>query len=248
MNSTFDIIPAVDIIGGQCVRLSKGDYDTKKTYYADPLDAAKAFEDAGIRRLHLVDLDGAKAGGIVNAAVLERISTRTKLVIDFGGGLKRDEDIRRAFECGASYITAGSIAVKDPEKVASWIETYGKERIILGADVKDRMVALSGWLEASRLTAVELILRYTPLGLRTVISTEISKDGMLNGPSYELYEDILSELAKEGIEDLQLIASGGVSCVEDVLRLKKTNVSGVIIGKAFYEGRISLEDLKRLQA
>jgi phosphoribosylformimino-5-aminoimidazole carboxamide ribotide isomerase len=241
----FDIIPAIDIIDGACVRLTRGDYRSKRVYSADPLEMAKQFEDAGIRRLHLVDLDGAKAGGMVNAAVLERIASRTSLVIDFGGGIKRDEDIRRAFSSGASMVTCGSIAVKNKPQVLRWIDEFGPEKLILGADVKDGLVALSGWLEDSDMRASDLIVDYMRSGLRKVISTEISRDGMLEGPSVSLYEEISAEVKKSGLDGLELIASGGVSSLDDLRVLQRMELAGVIIGKAIYEGRITLDELSR---
>lgn len=231
------IIPAIDIINGKCVRLTKGDYSTEKIYREDPLDAAKEFEDAGINYLHLVDLDGAKSSRIINYDTLYKIATETNLKIDFGGGLKSDEDLRIAFENGASQITGGSIAVKNPDIFQSWIEKYGADRIILGADCKDRKIATQGWLESSSLEVVDFIQEYEKKGISYVICTDISKDGMLEGTSNELYHEILEKT------QVKLIASGGVSSVEDLYRLKEMGCEGAIIGKAFYEGRISLEEL-----
>ncbi|TWP28671.1 1-(5-phosphoribosyl)-5-[(5-phosphoribosylamino)methylideneamino]imidazole-4-carboxamide isomerase [Apibacter muscae] len=231
------IIPAIDIINGKCVRLTKGDYSTEKIYREDPLDAAKEFEDAGINYLHLVDLDGAKSSRIINYDTLYKIATETNLKIDFGGGLKSDEDLRIAFENGASQITGGSIAVKNPDIFQSWIEKYGANRIILGADCKDRKIATQGWLESSSLEVVDFIQEYQKKGISYVICTDISKDGMLEGTSNELYHEILEKT------QVKLIASGGVSSVEDLYRLKEMGCEGAIIGKAFYEGRISLEEL-----
>ncbi|TWP30080.1 1-(5-phosphoribosyl)-5-[(5-phosphoribosylamino)methylideneamino]imidazole-4-carboxamide isomerase [Apibacter muscae] len=231
------IIPAIDIINGKCVRLTKGDYSTEKIYREDPLDAAKEFEDAGINYLHLVDLDGAKSSRIINYDTLYKIATETNLKIDFGGGLKSDEDLRIAFENGASQITGGSIAVKNPDIFQSWIEKYGADRIILGADCKDRKIATQGWLESSSLEVVDFIQEYQKKGITYVICTDISKDGMLEGTSNELYHEILEKT------QVKLIASGGVSSVEDLYRLKEMGCEGAIIGKAFYEGRISLEEL-----
>lgn len=243
----FDIIPAIDLIEGSAVRLTKGDYAKKTVYASDPLEVAKRFEGAGLKRLHLVDLDGAKSGGIVNHAVLERIAGKTSLVVDFGGGVKRDEDIKKAFSCGAAMVTGGSIAVKDPETFLRWLETYGPERIILGADVSGGKVALSGWLESSSVSGEELIGSYVRKGIRKVISTDISKDGMLTGPSFGLYASISEHLRTSGLPKIELIASGGVSEYEDLLRLREQGLSGVIVGKAYYEGRISLEQLSELQ-
>ncbi|MCB0478689.1 MAG: 1-(5-phosphoribosyl)-5-[(5-phosphoribosylamino)methylideneamino]imidazole-4-carboxamide isomerase [Crocinitomicaceae bacterium] len=231
------IIPAIDVIDGKCVRLSKGDYNTKKIYNEDPLEVAKAFEDAGIEYLHLVDLDGAKAKQIVNQSVLEKISSKTTLKIDFGGGLKSDEDVKIAFESGANQITGGSIAAKEPEVFIKWIEQYGSEKIILGADCKDRKIATNGWLETSDMDVIDFIQEYEKKGIQYVISTDIAKDGMLEGTSYDLYSEIME---KTGVN---LIASGGVSCMEDVIELQKIGCEGVIIGKAIYENRISLSEL-----
>ena len=231
------IIPAIDVIDGKCVRLSKGDYNTKKIYNEDPLEVAKAFEDAGIEYLHLVDLDGAKAKQIVNQSVLENISSKTTLKFDFGGGLKSDEDVKIAFESGANQITGGSIAAKEPEVFIKWIEQYGSEKIILGADCKDRKIATNGWLETSDMDVIDFIQEYEKKGIQYVISTDIAKDGMLEGTSYDLYSEIME---KTGVN---LIASGGVSCMEDVIELQKIGCEGVIIGKAIYENRISLSEL-----
>ncbi|MEZ4936044.1 MAG: 1-(5-phosphoribosyl)-5-[(5-phosphoribosylamino)methylideneamino]imidazole-4-carboxamide isomerase [Crocinitomicaceae bacterium] len=231
------IIPAIDIIDGKCVRLSKGDYNTKKIYNEDPLEVAKEFEDAGIEYLHLVDLDGAKAKQIVNQSVLEKISTKTNLKIDFGGGLKSDEDVKIAFESGAHQITGGSIAAKESEVFTRWIGSYGPEKIILGADCKDRKIATNGWLQTSDMDVVDFIQEYEKKGIQYVISTDIAKDGMLEGTSNDLYSEIME---KTGVN---LIASGGVSCMEDVIELQKIGCEGVIIGKAIYENRISLSEL-----
>jgi len=233
------IIPAIDIIDGKCVRLTKGDYNTKKIYNEDPLEVAKSFEGAGINHLHLVDLDGAKASHIVNYKVLETIAGKTGLKIDFGGGLKSDEDLKVAFESGASQITGGSIAVKNPEVFESWINRYGSERIILGADAKDGKIATDGWLERSELDLIPFISSFTAKGISYVICTDISKDGMLQGPSFELYSDILNHNPK-----INLIASGGISKFEELPKLATLGCEGVIIGKAIYENRISLKDLE----
>jgi len=235
---TMDIIPAIDLIDGKCVRLSQGDYDRKTIYNENPLEVAKAFEDHGIKRLHLVDLDGAKAHHIVNHRVLETISTHTSLVIDFGGGLKTDEDLRIAFECGAGMITGGSIAVKSPDVFESWISKFGAEKIILGADVKDEKIAVAGWTEDTDLKLLPFLEKYTAKGIQKVICTDISKDGMLQGPSTELYRKIL-----EAFPGLYLVASGGVSSVADLQDLSEAGLPAVIFGKAIYEGRISLKDL-----
>ncbi len=234
------IIPAIDIIEGNCVRLTKGDYDTKRVYNEDPLEVAKQFEDAGIQYLHVVDLDGAKASHIVNYKTLERIASKTNLKIDFGGGLKTDEDLRIAFESGAHQITGGSIAVKNPEVLEQWINVYGSEKIILGADCKDRKIAISGWTESSNLEVISFINDYKKKGIQYVICTDISKDGMLEGPSFDLYKDIVAETSKE----IKLIASGGVSKFEELPRLALLGCEGVIIGKAIYENKISLKQLE----
>ena len=235
------IIPAIDIIEGKCVRLSKGDYDTKKVYNEDPLEVAKSFEDAGLSYLHLVDLDGAKAKHIVNWKVLEKLATRTSLTIDFGGGVKSDEDLRISFESGASQITGGSIAVKEPVLFTSWITKYGPEKIILGADAMDGKIAVTGWQEDTDQEVQSFIEEYVEKGIEYVISTDISKDGMLAGPSFELYQSIINKLP-----NVKLIASGGVSNLDDLIRLKEDGLEGAIVGKAIYEGFIRLEDLREL--
>ena len=238
----IEIIPAVDIIDGKLVRLTKGDYDTKKEYSQDPLETARQFESIGIRRLHLVDLDGAKGGHIVNHSVLEQIASHTNLIVDFGGGLKSDDDVRIAFESGAAMITSGSIAVQRPQLFLSWLEQYGPERVILGADIKDGRIAIQGWLEESDARWQTFLQSYTARGVRKIISTDISRDGMMSGPSTELYKDIMEEFPS-----LYVIASGGVSCMMDVLQLKAARVPAVIIGKAIYEGRITFSELERFQ-
>lgn len=232
------IIPAIDIIDGKCVRLSKGDYDTKKIYNENPLEVAKEFESFGIRYLHLVDLDGAKSKHIVNQKVLETIAKDTSLEIDFGGGLKTLEDIEMAFSSGAKQITIGSIAVQDPDFCFELIEKYGSDKIILGADCENRKIKTSGWLEESELDVIDFILKYKNKGIKNVICTDISKDGMLQGASDELYREIIEKTA------VQLTASGGISCIEDVEQMKKIGCSGTIIGKAIYEQRISLQQLQ----
>lgn len=235
----IELIPAIDIIGGKCVRLSQGDYERKTAYYDDPLDAALAFEQAGVRRLHLVDLDGARSSHIVNYPVLERIARGTSLTIDFGGGLKSDDDLRIAFECGAAMVTGGSIAVREPESFLSWLRTYGAGRIILGADARDGMIAINGWTESSGLKLADFIGRYVAEGIDKCICTDIGRDGMLSGPAISLYRDILS-----AFPSLCLIASGGVSSADDIRSLDEAGVPAVIFGKAFYEGRISLKDIE----
>ncbi|SDS33374.1 1-(5-phosphoribosyl)-5-[(5-phosphoribosylamino)methylideneamino]imidazole-4-carboxamide isomerase [Christiangramia echinicola] len=233
------IIPAIDIIEGKCVRLSKGDYSTKKIYNEDPLEVAKSFEAHGIEYLHLVDLDGAKSSHIVNHKILESIATKTALKIDFGGGLKTDKDLQIAFESGANQITGGSIAVKNPDLFQSWLQKYGNEKIILGADAKDRKIAVSGWLEDSDKEIIPFIQNFEKAGVKYVICTDISKDGMLEGPSFELYQEILSET-----ENINLIASGGISTFDELPKLDELGCEGVIIGKAIYENRISLKQLE----
>lgn len=236
------IIPAIDLIDGQCVRLTKGDYSTKKVYNSNPLEVAKQFEAVGIEYLHLVDLDGAKAQHIVNYRVLEEICTKTKLKIDFGGGLKSDEDLKIAFESGANQITGGSIAVKNPSKFESWLSLYGAEKIILGADCMEEKIAVHGWQEASVLEVLPFIEAYAKKGVTDVVCTDISKDGMLQGPSYALYRKILANTST-----INLIASGGVSAAEDLPKLAQLGCAGVIIGKAIYEGKITLKQLESIQ-
>ncbi|MFI8603961.1 1-(5-phosphoribosyl)-5-[(5-phosphoribosylamino)methylideneamino]imidazole-4-carboxamide isomerase [Cellulophaga baltica] len=239
------IIPAIDIIDGKCVRLSKGDYDTKKIYNEHPLEVAKEFEAHGITHLHLVDLDGAKSKHIVNHKVLEQIASQTSLKIDFGGGLKTDEDLKIAFNSGASQITGGSIAVKDQNTFLGWIETYGAEKIILGADALHEKVAVSGWQEDSKEDLIPFIQAYQQKGIVFVICTDISKDGMLQGPSFELYERILNETSKGAdSRGINLIASGGISTFDELPKLAELGCEGTIIGKAIYENRISLKQLE----
>ena len=233
------IIPAIDLIDGKCVRLSKGDYATQKIYNEHPLEVAKAFEAHGIKHLHLVDLDGAKSKHIVNHKVLEDIASKTSLKIDFGGGLKSDEDLKIAFESGAHQVTGGSIAVKEPEVFEQWIETYGSEKIILGADVQGDRIATNGWLETSDHRLVDFVKDYHAKGIQYVICTDISKDGMLEGPSFEVYADLLA--AQSGIK---LIASGGISSFDELPRLAAMGCEGTIIGKAIYENRITLAALE----
>ncbi|MEX2336413.1 MAG: 1-(5-phosphoribosyl)-5-[(5-phosphoribosylamino)methylideneamino]imidazole-4-carboxamide isomerase [Fulvivirga sp.] len=236
------IIPAIDIIDGKCVRLSQGDYNRKKIYNENPLEVARSFEDSGIKYLHLVDLDGAKAGKIVNWSVLKKISNNTDLVIDFGGGIKSDDDIKLAFDSGAKQVTCGTIAVKDPAKVAEWIQKYGSDKLILGADVKDKFVAVSGWTEKTSLAIEDLLHKYICDGFRHVICTDIATDGMLTGPNLDLYKELLHIFP-----DINLIASGGISSVQDLWELKKAGLDGAILGKAIYEGKITLQELKDFQ-
>lgn len=235
----IEIIPAIDIIDGKCVRLNQGDYDQKKVYNENPLEVAKMFEDAGITRLHLVDLDGAKASHIVNYKILETIASKTNLVIDFGGGLKTDEDLKIAFESGAQMITGGSIAVKNQEVFLSWIEKFGAEKIILGADAKDRKVAVTGWTEVAEDDVTDFISFYNQKKVEKVICTDIACDGMLAGPSIELYKEIMA-----AVPGLYLIASGGVSSMKDIIELDEANIPAVITGKAIYEDRISLDEIR----
>lgn len=232
------IIPAIDIIEGKCVRLTKGDYATKKIYNENPVEVAKEFEDNGIEYLHLVDLDGAKSQHIVNYKILEQIAAKTNLKIDFGGGLKSDEDLRIAFDNGASQITGGSIAVKNPEVFTGWFAKYGADKIILGADCINRKIATHGWLETSEVDVIDFIKQYEKIGLKSTICTDVAKDGMLQGASVDLYQEILSKSA------INLIASGGVSKIEDLFRLKEIGCEGAILGKAIYENRISLKQLQ----
>jgi phosphoribosylformimino-5-aminoimidazole carboxamide ribotide isomerase len=233
------IIPAIDIIDGKCVRLTKGDYDTKKVYNENPIEVAKRFESVGVQYLHLVDLDGAKANHIVNYKVLEQIASKTSLKIDFGGGLKSNEDLHIAFNSGAKQITGGSIAVKDADTFEGWIEKYGSSKIILGADCNNENIAISGWQEESQLQVIPFIKGYRAKGVKYVICTDIAKDGMLEGPSFELYKQILQEA-----KDVKLIASGGITTIEDINKLEDLGCEGAIIGKALYEGRISLRELE----
>lgn len=240
------IIPAIDIIEGKCVRLTKGDYTTKKVYNKNPLEVAKQFEANGIQYLHLVDLDGAKAKHIVNYKILEQLASKTSLKIDFGGGLKSNEDLRIAFNSGAYQITGGSIAVKHPDVFESWIFKYGSEKIILGADCNMENIAVNGWQEETSIKVIPFIKSYQSKGIDHVICTDISKDGMLRGPSFGLYKRILEECHTENVEasQLKLIASGGISTIEELPKLASLGCEGVIIGKAIYENRISLKQLE----
>lgn len=231
------IIPAIDIIEGKCVRLSKGDYNTKKIYNDSPLEVAKKFEANGITYLHLVDLDGAKSKHIVNYKILESITSNTNLKVDFGGGLKSNEDLKIAFECGANQITGGSIAAKNPIVFLEWLLQYGADKIILGADCLDRKIATDGWLKSSSIDVVDFIKNYETEGVKNVICTDISKDGMLAGASNDLYKEIINQT---GVE---LFASGGVSDIQDLIDLKNIGCKGVILGKAIYEGNITLKEL-----
>jgi phosphoribosylformimino-5-aminoimidazole carboxamide ribotide isomerase len=233
------IIPAIDIIGGKAVRLTKGDYNQKKIYNEDPLEVAKMFEGSGIRRLHLVDLDGAKQKKIINQKVLESIAAKTNLQIDFGGGIQSDYDIQLAFDYGASQVTGGSIAVKNPALFKGWLEKYGADKIILGADVLNGNIAISGWQEDSKLVLDEFLKDYVAKGIKYVISTDVSKDGVLAGPAIDLYAGMVNKYP-----DLEVIASGGVSKMEDIFELDKLPLHGVIVGKAIYENRISMKEIE----
>lgn len=239
------IIPAIDIIDGKCVRLTKGDYDTKKIYNENPLEVAKEFEAAGIQYLHLVDLDGAKAKHIVNHRVLEQIASKTELKIDFGGGLKTNEDLHIAFNSGAKQITGGSIAVNDRETFEGWVSKYGAQKIILGADCNNEKIAISGWQMESTLEVIPFIKDYQKKAIKYVICTDIAKDGMLEGPSFELYQKIIAECSHSDGQTIKLIASGGISTIDELPKLKQMGCEGVIIGKAIYENKISLQQLQR---
>jgi phosphoribosylformimino-5-aminoimidazole carboxamide ribotide isomerase len=236
----IELIPAIDIIDGKCVRLSQGDYNTQKVYNESPLEVAKEFEANGIRRLHVVDLDGAKSSHIVNYKVLDQLAGHTSLTIDFGGGIKTDEDLTIAFEYGAQMVTLGSIAVKNPDLFKSWLHKFGAEKIILGADVKDNRISVNGWKEESQQELLPFLDGYTQEGIRKVLCTDISRDGMLQGPSIDLYKQIMAQFP-----DMHLIASGGVSGLDDIIRLDEAGIPAVVFGKALYEGRITLKDLKR---
>ncbi len=234
------IIPAIDIIDGKCVRLTQGDYSTKIIYNENPLEVAKMFESAGVEYLHLVDLDGAKSRHIVNHKTLHAIATHTSLKIDFGGGIKTDDDIQIAFACGANQITAGSVALNNPQLFINWLALYGSEKIMLGADSRDTKIATDGWLSNSETDVVKYIAGYEQLGIKYVVATDIAKDGMLQGAANELYKKILS------ITKVKLIASGGVCCMDDLKLLRDMGCDAVIIGKAIYEGKISLTELQAL--
>ena len=233
----IELIPAIDIINAQCVRLTKGDYDQKKVY-GEPLDMAREFERIGFRRLHMVDLDGAKSKHIVNSPVLSRCATETSLVIDFGGGIKTDEDIEKAFSCGAAMVTVGSIAVTEPERFMGWLEKYGTERIILGADVRNGKISINGWKEDSSEDLLPFLKKYVDAGVKNVLCTEISKDGTLQGPAIQLYQQVM-----EAYPQLHLIASGGVSSIDDIKALDAAGIPAVVFGKAIYEGKINLREL-----
>jgi len=239
----IELIPAIDIIDGKCVRLTQGDYGTKKVYGDDPLEIAKMLEGCGLKRLHVVDLDGARESRIINFKTLNLLASRTSLVIDFGGGLKSDKDLEIAFENGAQMITGGSVAVKMPDLFRQWLNRYGAERIILGADAKDEKIAVSGWQETTKQALIPFIEDYHRQGVKKVICTDIARDGMLEGPSTGLYVKI-----REAIPDIYLIASGGVGSIQDIETLNNAGIEAVIFGKAFYEGRIKLQDLEKLNS
>ena len=234
----MQIIPAIDIIEGKCVRLTQGDYAQKTIYNEHPLEVALQFQDAGLERLHLVDLDGAKAGSVKNWKVLEQLTSKTKMVIDFGGGIKKEEDLQIVFDSGAAYATIGSLAVKEASKFISWLQVYGASKFLLGADVKDEKIAVGGWLETTDINILDFIEQYTAAGISQLFCTDVSKDGKLEGPSIALYQKIISQFP-----DLHFIASGGVSNLTDLVQLKEIGCKGAIVGKAIYENRISLEEL-----
>ena len=236
----IELIPAIDIIEGKCVRLVQGAYDRKTIYSDDPVDIARGFEDMGIRRLHLVDLDGARAGHVVNLGILEKIASQTQLLIDFGGGIKSDEDLKNVFNAGSAMVTAGSIAVSNKDIVEGWIKEYGPDRIILGADVRQKMIAVNAWQEDTTMDIFKFIMGYESAGVKKVICTDISRDGMLSGPSCDLYNEL-----HNSFPDLDITASGGVSGIQDIQELEKTGAKGVIFGKAFYEGRIGAEEIRK---
>jgi phosphoribosylformimino-5-aminoimidazole carboxamide ribotide isomerase len=235
------IIPAIDIIEGKCVRLTQGDYNQKTIYNEHPLEVARQFEDAGLTRLHLVDLDGAKAGAVKNWKVLESLAGKTRLVIDFGGGIKTEKDVKIVFDCGAALATVGSVAVKDETLFVNWLKTFGANKFLLGADVKDEKIAVSGWAEKTDIWIYDFIEKHINTGVQQIFCTDVSKDGKLEGPSIELYKSIIQKFS-----DLHFIASGGVSSIADVDQLQEIGCKGVIIGKAIYEGKIKLSDLVKL--
>lgn len=236
----MQIIPAIDIIDGKCVRLTEGDYSQKKIYNEHPLEVAKQFENAGLMRLHLVDLDGAKVGAVKNWKVLETVASKTSLIIDFGGGIKQEEDVKIVFSSGAALATVGSIAVKDEERFVNWLQQFGADKFLLGADVKDEKIAVGGWLETTNIWIYDFIEKYIAHGVQQIFCTDVSKDGKLEGPSTELYKNIIRKFP-----ELHFIASGGVSNMNDLDELQNIGCKGAIVGKAIYEGRISLDELKR---
>ena len=234
----IELIPAIDIIDGQCVRLTKGDYDQKTVYRDSPAEVAKEFEQKGFKRLHVVDLDGAKSKHIVNDVVLRRITAETNLTVDFGGGIKTDEDIEKAFSAGAAMVTVGSIAVTQPDLFIGWLEKYGADRMILGADVRNGKISINGWKEDSVEHLLPFLRKYIDAGVKTVLCTEISKDGTLQGPAIELYKEVMA-----AYPTLHLIASGGVSSIDDIKALDRAGIPAVVFGKAIYEGKINLNEL-----
>ncbi len=235
----IELIPAIDIIDGKCVRLEQGNYNLKKVYSANPEEVALQFEGMGVRRLHLVDLDGAKAGHVINLDVLEKVASQTSLLIDFGGGVKTGEDLRSVFDAGARMATAGSIAVKNPELVREWLKVYGPEKIILGADVNKGMIAIQGWQEQTELELFEFVGNWMKAGIKQIICTDIAVDGMLTGPSVDLYTKL-----RDAFPELEIIASGGVSGIKDILELEEKGLDGVIFGKAFYEGKLRENEIR----
>ena len=239
----MEIIPAIDIIDGKCVRLTQGDYSQKKIYNENPLEVAKEFEDSGLKRLHLVDLDGAKDGKVRNWKVLERIASRTSMIVDFGGGVKTEKDVDIIFGSGASFVTIGSMAVKNEETFIEWLRKYGADKFLLGADVKDEKIAIHGWQETTDVWIYDFIQKYMEQGIKQLFCTDVAKDGAMEGPSTDLYRNII-----EKFPGLHFIASGGVSSIDDVYELENINCKGVIIGKAIYEGRIKLNELKKINS
>ncbi len=235
------IIPAIDIIDGKCVRLSKGDYNQKKIYNENPLEVAQNFEAHGLKRLHLVDLDGAKASHVVNWRVLEKISSKTSLEIDFGGGVKTNEDLKIVFYSGASMVTIGSVAVKQPELFEKWLKAFGRDKLILGADVNERKIAVSGWLEVTGVDILDFLKKFIDMGVNNVLCTDISKDGMLQGTAHKLYKELITEFPS-----LYLIASGGITKIDELQQLAENKIPAAIIGKSIYEGKINLTDLEKL--
>lgn len=237
----IELIPAIDIIDGKCVRLTKGDYSTQQIYANDPVAMAQQFEDLGFQRLHMVDLDGAKSKHVVNDVVLRKITAHTKLIVDFGGGVKGDDDLEKVFDAGATLITAGSIAVTEPETYLKWLQQYGAEHLILGADVRNGKISINGWLEDSEQELTEFLARYIDAGTKHVLCTEISKDGTLQGPAIDLYRKVM-----QTHPTCKLIASGGVSCIEDLIALQDAGIPAVVFGKAIYEGRIDMKQLAQM--
>ncbi len=234
----IELIPAIDLIGGQCVRLTKGDYDCRKVYSDNPVEVARHFEEIGFKRLHIVDLDGAKSKHVVNIDVLRAITSQTSLCIDFGGGIKTDDDLKKVFDAGADMVTVGSVAVTEPMLFMRWLETYGADKLILGADVRHGRVSINGWMEDSSEELLSFLKKYVDMGVQNVLCTEISKDGTMQGPATNLYRQIM-----EAYPQLHLIASGGVSCNEDIKELEANGIPSVVFGKAFYEGKIRIEEL-----